>query len=63
MDWSKVSEVFTKLAAQNQKNLWIDYSKSIGDWIEKQDVMAVVYEYDDSKKNEHETQSQTVTKR
>lgn len=57
MDWSKVSETFTELAALNQKNLWIDYSKSIGDWIEKQDVLVVVYEYEDSKKNKHETES------
>lgn len=62
IDWSKVSEVFTELAVQNEKNLWIDYSKSIGDWIEKQDVIAVVYEYNDSKKNKNETESQNAQK-
>ena len=62
MDWSKVSETFAELAAQNQKNLWIKYSKSIGDWIEKQDVIAVVYEYDDSKKNEYKNEGQILQK-
>lgn len=62
MDWSKISETLADLAVQNQKNLWINYSKSVGDWIEKQDAIAVVYEYDDSKKNRDEIESQTMQK-
>ncbi len=62
IDWNKVSETLTELALQNQKNLWMDCSKSIGDWIEKQDNIAIVYEYNGPKKTEHENENQILKK-
>lgn len=62
MDWEKVTEAFTDLAVKIQKNLWVDYSKSIGDWVEKQDVMAVVYEIDDDKNSKHKIKNQKEQK-
>jgi Predicted membrane protein (DUF2254) len=62
IDWDKVSKVLTELALEKQKNLWIDYSKSIGDWIEKQDNIAVVFEYNGPKKTENENEDQILKK-
>ena len=58
IDWSKVSENLMDLALKKQKNLWIDYSKSIGDWIEEQDNIAIVYEFDEFSTSEKKTWSQ-----
>ncbi|WP_458745993.1 DUF2254 family protein [Candidatus Nitrosocosmicus sp. T] len=58
IDWSKVSENLMDLALKKQKNLWIDYSKSIGDWIEEQDNIAIVYEFDEFSTSEKKAWSQ-----
>ncbi|HKO65687.1 MAG TPA: DUF2254 family protein [Candidatus Nitrosocosmicus sp.] len=58
IDWRKVSENLMELALRNQKDLWIEYSKSIGDWIKEQDNIAIVYEFDEFIASEKKTWSQ-----
>jgi uncharacterized membrane protein len=58
IDWRKVSENLMELALRNQKDLWIEYSKSIGDWIKEQDNIAIVYEFDEFIASEKKTRSQ-----
>ncbi|CAN5779886.1 hypothetical protein BH23THE1_BH23THE1_26820 [soil metagenome] len=62
IDWNKVSETLTELASQRQKNLWMDWSKSIGDWIEKQDNIAIVYGYDEFDGNQKIEKSKSSIK-
>jgi uncharacterized membrane protein len=63
IDWSKVSTDLMELALRKRKNLWMDYSKSIGDWIEEHDNIAIVYEFDEFIASEKKTQSQKLVKK
>lgn len=59
IDWNKISETLSDVASQKQKSLWMEYYKSIGDWIEENDNIAIVYEYDNSQKHKSKKEYST----
>jgi len=46
IDSNHISKALARYANKSKRNIWIDYNKSIGDWVEKQDNIAMLYEYD-----------------
>ncbi|MGD9671916.1 MAG: DUF2254 family protein [Candidatus Nitrosocosmicus sp.] len=51
IDSNRISKALARYANKRKRNIWIDYNKSIGDWVEKQDNIAMIYEYDLFKDN------------
>lgn len=45
IDWESISKSLTEYGTKHEKNLWMDCNKTIGDWIEKQDTLAKLYEF------------------
>ena len=45
IDWESISNSLTKYGTKKQKSVWMEWSKSIGDWIEKRDTIAIIFEY------------------
>lgn len=47
IDWNVISNNLQDLPqSYNTKNLWIEWSKSLGDWIEKDSIIATIYSND-----------------
>lgn len=47
IDWNIISNNLQDLPqSYNTKNLWIEWSKSLGDWIEKDSIIATIYSND-----------------
>lgn len=51
IDWDSISISLTNYGIKKQKNIWMEWSKSIGDWIEKRDVIAIIIEYNSFRDN------------
>ncbi len=46
VDWQKIYSALQNFSKTNQKNkLWMEWHKSLGNWIEKDEIIASIYEY------------------
>lgn len=48
IQWEKIYKILQELSKQNNDSLWMQWYKALGDHIEKGDIIAVIYSYDDS---------------
>ncbi len=49
INWEKIYHSLDEFSKQNNENLWMQWYKTHGDQIEKGDIMAVIYPYDENK--------------
>lgn len=49
INWEKIYHLLDEFSKQNNESLWMQWYKTLGDLIEKNDVLAVIYSYDKSK--------------
>ena len=59
IDWESISTSLTNFGTKKQKNVWMECSKSIGEWIEKSDTIVVIYEYNNLAHNEKREESES----
>lgn len=50
IDWKNIYQILQEFSKQNKVSLWMQWYKSLGDWIEKDDLIAIVYAYNSKEK-------------